>query len=296
MIINEDKIKKINKLVNETYNSLIIEVSGKNSLENEEKRIFPINPENENLIEIGYLAGSRHANLPYQTKMAATLPKFLKEISAKRGGRLLSAVQKYSVNALKLSISNDLKLARDKTRNILENLIRIASLEYKDKTISEAIVYELEQGIITTVPYRTIVRRLKEATKDFKRNWNRIVVTAISDASNIGRMDAILEKNKGEKPENILVYRLVMNDQFLCQWCRKFYLDDNGSPKVYKLSTLMANGSNYGKKKSEWKPVVGATHPNERCVLLELPKGFDFESGTNSLKFISKDYRSKNVK
>ena len=51
-----------------------------------------------------------------------------------------------------------------------------------------------------------------------------------------------------------------------CQWCDKFYTE-GGKPKEYRLSELVANGSNYGKPKSAWLPTISVTHPRCRCQL-----------------------------
>lgn len=69
------------------------------------------------------------------------------------------------------------------------------------------------------------------------------------------------------RPMDIIVYKTVLNDTSLCTWCRKFYLNSDGSPKEFSLRELQANGSNDGKPKSQWKPTVGATHLRCRCQL-----------------------------
>lgn len=74
----------------------------------------------------------------------------------------------------------------------------------------------------------------------------------------------------GVKKEDIRVYKRVKNDGRLCSWCSSFYTDKNGKPKVYSLQELAENGTNDGKPKSEWKPVVGSTHPRCRCQLHHL--------------------------
>lgn len=46
-------------------------------------------------------------------------------------------------------------------------------------------------------------------------------------------------------------------------------------PKIYKLSTLLSNGSNQGLPTSAWKPVIGSTHPNTRTSpIVEIPPGY----------------------
>lgn len=67
-------------------------------------------------------------------------------------------------------------------------------------------------------------------------------------------------------------YKIVMNDERLCPWCHGFYVNKNGTPKIYKLTELIANGSNIGKLKSEWLPVIGAVHQNCRCELKIIPR------------------------
>ena len=52
-----------------------------------------------------------------------------------------------------------------------------------------------------------------------------------------------------------------------CHWCNKAYNNDDGTPKIYKLSELQANGSNLGLPKGAWKPVIGAHHFRCRCQL-----------------------------
>ncbi len=97
----------------------------------------------------------------------------------------------------------------------------------------------------------------------------------MSNAIGIGSVDRIAEQNEGKDFGDVFVYRIVVNDAALCKWCRRFYQDSDGSPRVYKLSTLLSNGSNYGKKTADWLPVVGATHPNERCSqVIELKRGW----------------------
>lgn len=117
--------------------------------------------------------------------------------------------------------------------------------------------------------------KLRDLSKDATRNWERVVHTEVSNAISLGSVDRIIEDNKGKNPEDVLVYRIVKDDAALCKWCRKFYVDSDGTPKIYRLSELLANGSNYGKKTSDWKPVALATHPNERCSpVIEVKRGY----------------------
>jgi hypothetical protein len=80
----------------------------------------------------------------------------------------------------------------------------------------------------------------------------------------------------GVKKDELRVYKRVINDGKLCGWCSSFYTNKDGSPKVYTIKELAENGTNDGRPKSDWKPVLGSTHPRCRCQLHYLePKSLD---------------------
>lgn len=63
------------------------------------------------------------------------------------------------------------------------------------------------------------------------------------------------------------------------------------APKVFKLSELISNGTNIGRKVNEWKPTVGSTHPWCRCLLRYLPDDYDWSN--ESKTFTPKPYKGK---
>jgi hypothetical protein len=99
----------------------------------------------------------------------------------------------------------------------------------------------------------------------FERNFTTALTNTINDVVLDNATSSTLFT--GEDPKEVLVYKEVINDGSLCQWCKRFYVKPDGSPVVFKLAELQANGSNYGKKKRDWKPTVGSTHPRCRCQL-----------------------------
>ena len=102
----------------------------------------------------------------------------------------------------------------------------------------------------------------------FNSKFNKDFATSLTTFINNTAVDsAVREQQFSPSPKEILVYKEVVNDSSLCPWCRSFFLNKDGTPKVYKLKDLQANGSNIGKPKSAWKPTVDATHPRCRCQL-----------------------------
>lgn len=61
-----------------------------------------------------------------------------------------------------------------------------------------------------------------------------------------------------------------------CSHCQRLYNGPNG-PRVFKLSTLEANGTNVGRKANDWLAVIGSTHPNCQCVPIRVPPGWGWD-------------------
>ena len=131
---------------------------------------------------------------------------------------------------------------------------------------------------------------LNEKVKNWRHRWKMIVDTELSRASNFGAVDAILHNNKAKSPDDILVYKTGPHDGATCEYCYRFwFMPDRVTPKVYKLSELIANGSNIGRKQREWKPTIDITHPHERHILVELRDGYGFSQNGN-LQYIGKGH------
>ena len=122
---------------------------------------------------------------------------------------------------------------------------------------------------------------LNDKVEQWEYRWRTVVTTELSRASNFGAMDAIIHNNHGQDPAQITVFKSGNKPgEGSCETCSKlWYLPDGVTPKTYKLSELMANGSNHGKKKAEWMATIDNTHPNESHTLHELKPGYGFQGG-----------------
>lgn len=129
------------------------------------------------------------------------------------------------------------------------------------------------------VARRETVGQLKSdmgwATKDWARDWDRIAVTEKQNSLLYGQKNHY--KSRFKDP---LVFRRPMPDA--CSHCKRL-LAPNGTPRVFRLSALEGNGTNFGLKTADWKPVVGAIHPNCQCPLGRVPPGWGFDPETQDL-------------
>ena len=100
--------------------------------------------------------------------------------------------------------------------------------------------------------------------------------------------------NEHEKIRKRLEQNMVELHNCDCPHCRKLYLNTDGTPKLFKLSELEANGTNIGLKPSEWKATISQAHPRCRCLLQyfeDIPntKIEDFEFDESKSRYILKE-------
>jgi hypothetical protein len=178
------------------------------------------------------------------------------------------------------------KVAEQFTTDIL-NQLEAQLMPFADRTEGQAVYGLLRDK---DQHHKYLGNALKESVDQWSNRWKLIVNTELARASNYGALDAILHNNQGKEPGEIVVYKIGPRDGAVCDECRRFwYLEDFQTPRVYRLSELLANGTNIGRKRRDWKPTIDNTHPNERhLVLQELTSGWGFRGGMVS--FVSKDH------
>ncbi len=155
-------------------------------------------------------------------------------------------------------------------QNQAQNLEEIERGEIRSR-ISRAVIDRESRG--------SIVSALGHMSEDWTRDWQRLVNTEIENAKLDGEAVAILNGQSiysSQKRGDTLVFRRPAPDA--CPSCKKLYLQSDGiTPKVFKLKDLIRNGTNVGRRRNEWTPVIHATHPNCVCTLSVIPDGFGFD-------------------
>jgi hypothetical protein len=134
-------------------------------------------------------------------------------------------------------------------------------------------------------PYtQEVLARIRKAVGELRRDWLRVAHTELHNASEEAKAIAAANRDPGRDPR---VFKRPRADA--CAFCRLLFLKPDGvTPRVFRLSALLANGSNVGRRagrparsgkgRTEWKAVLGAVHPFCGCELLVLAVGMGFES------------------
>lgn len=174
------------------------------------------------------------------------------------------------------------KMSRDMTTKILKES-KTANLELAQRN---KIRDKVAQSILRKETRGKLASELYHSIEDWNRDWRRVAHTELWNARLQGEVASILEGDTihGEaKGGDTKVFRRPSADA--CQHCKRLYLESDGTtPKVFKLSELISNGDNVGRKTAEWRPTTHVTHPNCTCPIAVLPEGFGFDKRGN-LKF-----------
>lgn len=187
------------------------------------------------------------------------------------------------IDSLKLTPAQKraVEFAQINAQTHLDNLqARITSTVLSIAIQDQSNMYNAVKDVIPTAmadgtPRYQVIQQLREISGDWERDWHRVAHTEMWNAKINGEAQAIID---GESP---LTNKGVDTKVFkrpapnACPMCKKLYLENGtNKPIVWKLSELMANGTNYGKKQSEWKATLGTLHPNCMCPLSVLPDGY----------------------
>lgn len=141
---------------------------------------------------------------------------------------------------------------------------------------------EVIGGISERAEAEDVAKRVRAATQELKRDWLRTAHTEMHNATQEATAIVLAHRSPERDPR---VFKRPNGNA--CKFCKLLYLQKDGvTPRVFRLSELLANGSNVGRRagrptlsgraRTEWKAVIGAVHPFCRCCLQVLPSGMGF--------------------
>lgn len=278
MVVSKKTIERIRKLVDLQYKSFALSLLGRKHIPQEILRDLSqagidIN-KTDSLPELVYVHN-------YLNKLGNQGPNSIEDmLTQQSGSKPEGQAHDASIEHLSASLLHLLEKHKTDMISRIESLIRDGNSDYVFNALQNLTRPADFDKEVKEKTLGQIKRDLRDLSEDANRNWERVAVTEISNAIGRGSVDRLVVENREKSLDEVYVYRIVVRDSALCKYCRKFYLDADGTPKLYKLSTLLNNGSNYGKRAAEWLPVVLATHPNERCSpVIELKPGWKVSAG-----------------
>jgi len=120
---------------------------------------------------------------------------------------------------------------------------------------------------------KDLAAALRVAVDGFKPQWMQMTSADVQLASAVGTHQAVSEIY-GRDDDDVRVAWVAMRDEKTCHFCKDASKNKDGSYKLYRLSDLKPAGYNYGKRKPDWRLCIPGAHPNCRCTLVYIPRGF----------------------
>lgn len=268
MLLEQKVQDRINDAIDQAYLSFLISLIGYAALSEEDKRkatTFGLIQINRPLIESLYQIAKERGNEASRKAMK------LRDLIAYAGlsGILpLTDAQVYTLEHAKREMYDAVENVREEYLKKIRQEILKTNSEARDSELSQnATAQERQQR--RQVLIAALLVSLGNVVEKLEEGFTKGATSALTNLINNATVDeiftnALVNQTSANK---IKVYKKVVNDGKLCGWCSKFYMNKDGSPKIYDLAELVANGSNYGRPKSQWLPVVGSTHNRCRCQL-----------------------------
>jgi len=241
----------------------------------------------------GYLIGRLRQILPEQSLEDITPKEF-----RKRFRHFLITLPESEQKKLKIakeSAYNAIVGLKDQSVAKMRGVLVSNVFDHINEHLGEPVKNVIEEAYIQNKSLGKLVGDLKRMAKDWSSKWSTVATTEMTRAINAGAADGIIARNRDVPPDEIYCYFAVVKDGRLCKHCQRLHLHPDGTPRVFKMSELIANGSNYGRKASEYKPSLHGLHPNCRCVVAQIPNGWGFDR-KGHIKFKSPTHIEYNKK
>lgn len=126
---------------------------------------------------------------------------------------------------------------------------------------------------------------LQDVFADAAVSMRRIVDTEANNVKNVGILDGIVRINATSGVNDPIVYWVTVNDKSRCDECTRLHTLDGTTPKLWRLGDV---GHGYHKK-GDANPKVGGLHPNCRCTMATLMRGYGFGSD-GRVTYIGRDH------
>lgn len=276
MVVSKDTIEKIREIIEKHYNRLTISVLGRavfSAKELKDMESAGIDTTNkESLLSMVYY--HNFINNPLGREAPSSVED-MKVQQSQRGIKPEGEAHDYTTENLNDKARQLIEKMKATVATRIEGFIRDNNDTYKMNALQNLDRSDLMDDLVKESSLGKVKQKLRDSAKDGTRDWQRVAITEMSNAIGIGSVDRIVTDNRTADLDDVYVYRITVGDALTCKYCRRFYGESGEAPKLYRLSTILSNGSNYGLKPEAWKPVAGATHPNERCSqIIELKPGF----------------------
>lgn len=280
MVFTPENIAELTQIINTYHTVFLAEMVGIDYLTPQDLEVLIAfgldienlpNPKVKDAFQFGMLAYALQFVNENALLKKMSYPQFKRYVK-NAGGLPLTEKETKALEYVQQQAHHDIKglgnrVATDLQQNIIraENSAMTAIEVDKDlrRKYEKIISEEAQKAVLLRESANYLTTSLRQETKDYTRDFNRISDYILHTAYQMGRAYEA-QKLNGDK-EDLRYYKQVYAGA--CKHCIKAYLTSGfgSEPKLFTYKQLAENGTNIGRK--EYLPVIGATHPFCRCEL-----------------------------
>lgn len=289
MLFTEDEIKKILTNIDLAVVKMVAQVLGKDYLTTEDLAL--LKKKGVDLVKLIPKFPSHYQAFLFGRVSAAVGTKATAQMTYSEFTAFLSKMGLFEPTSREMAFYKvaanktytHIKGFADRIKNDVRASISAEELSYlqaQEQAKADATLRkEMLEGTFEKRSVKKITSNLANQMNDWQRDWGRIVETESQDIYNLGRAEIMME----EDPDPLVYFDVFPG---ACRHCIRLYLTGGigSQPRVFRLSELMANGTNYGVKSKDWKATIHPVHPFCRCDLRYLPKGYVWNPDTHQFE------------
>lgn len=277
--LSDRQVSEITRLIRDHHLAFTVNILGKSAVSDKDF---------QRLVKSGYVHSSATKSLPQDAFTFGELSDALKEMQAQGMDYTtfkkyvashpvaLGETERFAVKHLRRSFANHIgSIADDMVKSVNQSIV--SGDQQLQRKLASTVKSALISGIEKRKTVQEIARDLQRHTKDYAHDWLRTASTEMNNAFQEGKAQVILKAAGADYDPT--VFKRPRPD--CCEECVAHYLTKSGVPRLFKLSELLAHGTNVGRNKELRKSVVGSHHPWCQCELHEMPAGFEFDKRGN---------------
>jgi hypothetical protein len=229
-------------------------------------------PPAQRVIDLAYEYGRRTARPAERKVVDMGVDAFLDHLERTRSE--LTPVERQSMAFARYKAGQHIQNAGARAAADVGNTIMVADQEARQKYLG-TVRKELEDSIDRRQTWREVASKIGHATQDWSRDIQRVGKTEMAFAVAEGTARDLA---RDRDPAEVRVAKIP--DPGACADCIRLHLTagEGSAPRIFRLDELVANGTNVGLKRADWKPTVGPAHPWCGCTLQEVPDGWAFNA------------------
>ena len=282
-ILSKAQQQRVAELIELHHQALVVEMLGeravKKSMLKKIKQRGLYRKPRADMLKRAFQLGLESVTSPDVLKLDAK--QFDKYIAKK--GDLIPTSTAMTMRALRESFAEHMKslgqVMQDRVAETLDKANKTAEKILEDKQRRELFTELARRKALSK-----IAKDMGDTTRILANNASRTITTETNNAYQNARALEIIKKSGQPDPK---VFKQPRQDA--CDECKKAYLKGDGkTPRVFRLSDLVANGTNIGKSKADRQPVLDSHHPWCACEVFWLPPGYDFDSN-GDMKYVGRN-------